>query len=209
MATPLSVRLRHPSAWSLAMALVMGALTGLGQAPWGLWWLAVPALGAIAAQVARARTPGRAFLRAWVAGLAGFALAMHWIVEPFFVDAPRHGWMAPFALLAMTGGMALFWGMAAAFAAWGVRAPVARIWVFALAMLALEDLRGLLFTGFPWALTGHVWIGTPADQLAAPGGALLLSALSLGLAAAIGTGWLRWRQGRRVRAGVVLALAAL
>lgn len=202
-------RLRGSSGWSLAMALAAGLATALGQAPWGLWWLAVPALGAIAAQVARARTPGRAFFRAWVAGLAGFALTMHWIVEPFFVDAARHGWMAPFALLAMTGGMALFWGAAGVFAAWAVRAPVARIWVFALAMLALEDLRGLLFTGFPWALSGHVWIGTPADQLAALGGPLLLSALSLGLAAAFGTAWLRWRQGRRDRAGAVLVAAGL
>ena len=38
---------------------------------------------------------------------------------------------------------------------------------FVAAFAALEWLRGVILTGFPWAMVGHVWIGTPVDQLAA------------------------------------------
>jgi len=117
--------------------------------------------------------------------------------------------MAPFALVFMAGGLALFWGWAGWLAVAATRTRVRRVWAFAVAMLAFEALRGYLFTGFPWALTGHIWIGTPVDQLAALGGALSLSALSLGLAAALATAVLRGRQGRHVRAFSLVAVAVL
>ena len=52
----------------------------------------------------------------------------------------------------------------------------------ALAVLVSDWLRGWIFTGFPWALTGHVWIDTPAGQIAAWLGAMGLSALTLAAA---------------------------
>jgi apolipoprotein N-acyltransferase len=59
---------------------------------------------------------------------------------------------------------------------------------FVVAFVALEWLRGVIFTGFPWAMLGHVWIGTPLDQLAALGGPSLLSLLTV-LAAALPVLW--------------------
>ncbi|MFO1166241.1 MAG: hypothetical protein U1E55_13965 [Paracoccus sp. (in: a-proteobacteria)] len=38
-----------------------------------------------------------------------------------------------------------------------------------------DRLRGWIFTGLPWALSGHIWIDTPAAQLAAVLGAIGLS----------------------------------
>ena len=146
------------------------------------------------------------FWRAWAAGAGGFALAMVWIIEPFFIEPERHAWMAPFALVLMAGGLALFWGVAGAFAVRGARARVARLWLFALAMLALEALRGHLFTGLPWAMLGHIWIDTPVAQLAALSGALGLSALTLGLSAGLAMLWLRVRRGQGARAGLAAAL---
>ncbi|GAB4264454.1 MAG: apolipoprotein N-acyltransferase [Pararhodobacter sp.] len=199
----LRASVRAPVFWAFAS----GAATGVGQAPWGLWGVTVAALAVVAVLVARAPGWRGGALRAWVAGTGGFVVALSWIVEPFFVDAARHGWMAPFALIVLTGGLALFWGAAGALASWAVRAPVARVWAFALCMLAFEALRGVVFTGFPWALVGHVWIGTPVDQIAAIGGPLALSALSLGAAAGLATGWLR--RGRRRALGPSLAALAV
>jgi apolipoprotein N-acyltransferase len=42
-----------------------------------------------------------------------FGLGTWWIAEAFMVDAANQGWMAPFAVAAMAGGLALFWGLAA------------------------------------------------------------------------------------------------
>lgn len=194
---------------SLLLAAALGGLAALGQAPWGLWPLTLLALAGLALLVAQAATVRRSFALAWVAGSAQFTVALTWIIEPFLVDVAVTGWMAPFALALMAGGLGLFWGAAGALAwASGARA-LPRLWLFALLMLAAEALRGTLFTGFPWALGGHVWIGTPVDQLAALGGALLLSALTLGLAAALATAALRVAQGHRARAGASVALAVL
>ncbi|MFO1201119.1 MAG: apolipoprotein N-acyltransferase [Tabrizicola sp.] len=64
---------------------------------------------------------------------------------------------------------------------------------------------GVIFTGFPWAMLGHVWIGTPVDQLAALGGPSLLSLLTL-LAAALPVLWRgRGTMGSAVLLGVSLA----
>ena len=45
-----------------------------------------------------------------------------------------------------------------------------------------EVARSLLFTGFPWALLGHVWIGTPIAQLAGFVGPFGLTAVTLAAA---------------------------
>ena len=193
--------------WAVA-ALASGALAAPGQAPWGLWPLTLLGMAAMFWLVARASSAKAAFWRAFFAGLGHFAPVMVWIVDPFFVNAAVTGWMAPFALALMASGMALFWALPAGLAALGTPRPAARVWRSALALLAFEDLRGVLFTGFPWALSGHVWIGTPADQLASLGGALLLSALTLSLAAALAVAALRWTSGRQGLAAAALALGA-
>lgn len=191
-----------------ALLIVLGLIMALGQAPWGAWFLAVPALAAVLVLIATAPSARAAFGRAWLAAAAQFGLALSWIIEPFLVDIAATGWMAPFALVGMAGGMALFWAVPAQLAFMALQGRVGRLWASAGAMLAFEALRGIVFTGFPWALLGHIWIGTPVDQAAAYGGALLLSSLTLGLAAALATGWMRFRQ-QRVLRGAVAGLGAI
>lgn len=189
--------LRAPWLW----AVLAGPVSALGQAPWGLWPLTLGGMTLLMLALARTRAVGKGFLLGWLAGAGGFGLAMIWIVEPFLIEPERHAWMAPFALVLMAGGLALFWGGAGAFAVWAAGRPLLRIWIFALAMLGMEALRGLVLTGLPWAMLGHVWIGTPVAQLAAFSGALGLSALTLGLSAGLASLWRLFQRGRRQRAG--------
>lgn len=185
------------------LAALAGFASALGQAPWGLWPVTLLALAVIMLTVARAPGPRAGFWCGWAAGAAGFGLAMVWIIEPFFIEPERHAWMAPFALIFLAGGLALFWGVAAAFAVWVAHGRLARLWLFALGMLAMEALRGHLFTGLPWAMLGHIWIDTPMAQLAALSGALGLSALALALSAGLATLWLRLQRGQWLRTGLV------
>ncbi len=121
--------------------------------------------------------------RAWGAGAGYFAGSLFWIVEPFLVDAARHGWMAPFALAGMAGGLALFWG-AAGWAAHRLgRSPGTRALAFAGLMGLVGLARGYVLTGFPWALPGHIWTDTPMAQLAALAGAQGLNLATWTLAA--------------------------
>ncbi|PTX46764.1 Apolipoprotein N-acyltransferase [Gemmobacter caeni] len=163
----------------LAPAFGLGVLAASGQAPLGAWYLAVPAFAGIVWQV----TAGRPAARGWAAGTGYFAAALSWIVQPFFVEPETYGWMAPFALVLMAGGLALFWGAAAGLAARLVRTTARQALAFALCLSGAEALRGVVFTGFPWAQPGHIWIDTPVAQLAALTGADGLTLLTLVLAA--------------------------
>lgn len=145
-------------------ALVAGALAGLGQPPFGLWPLALAGLVWAGACILGAVGARQAAWRGWIAGLGFFLVVLHWIVEPFLVDVARHGWMAPFGLVGMTGGLALFWAGAAAVAHVAGRGRQSRALALAVMLAAAEALRGVVFTGFPWALPAHLWAETPVIQ---------------------------------------------
>lgn len=135
---------------ALLLASLAGGGLALGQAPWDLWWLAIASLAAGVFIVAQAPRP---VLATWLMGSAYFALALHWIVEPFFVDAAATAWLAPFALTGLAGGLALFWAFGGLFAArFAPRRPLA----LACMLLLAEWLRGMVLTGFPWAQPGQM-----------------------------------------------------
>ncbi len=187
-----------PGLRALAPGLGLGLLAAAGQAPLGAWWLALPALAGVVHLVAQA---GRS-AAVWIALMAGagyFGAALSWIIEPFRVDAAKDGWMAPFAVVFLAFGMALFWAGAAAISA---RFPH-RTMGFALCLTAAELLRGYVLTGFPWALIGHVWIDTPVAQLAAVIGPSGLTLLLLLMAA-----WLASRQWLGIVGALTILVAA-
>ena len=167
-----------------------GLLAATGHAPLGFWWLTVPALALLTALVAAAPGPREAALRAFWGGTGYFALALSWIVEPFLIDIARHGWMAPFALVLLSTGLALFWAGAGALAHRGHPRTLS----FAVALSATEFLRGHILTGFPWATPGQIWTDTPIATGAAVMGAdglTLLTLLIAGFAAVGRIGGLR------------------
>lgn len=167
-----------------ALAFGAGALIATGQAPVGAWWVAMPALAALIWLVSRS---GGARAAAWTAlfgGTGHFMIALNWLVEPFLIDVDRYGWMAPFAVVLMAFGLALFWAAAGAVAGRSRHSAL----VFAVGLATVELARGYVLTGFPWASIGHIWIDTPVAQLAAwvgPSGLTLLATLAAALAAGL------------------------
>jgi apolipoprotein N-acyltransferase len=168
------------SGWRrVGLAFGLGAVAALGQAPLGFWWATLAGVSGLIWLLGRVPDRRGAFLTGLFAGAGHFALSLSWIVEPFLIDIARHGWMAPFAIVLLAFGLGLFWGGAALAA----RAFPNCALGFVVTFVALEWLRGVVFTGFPWAMAGHVWIGTPLDQIVALGGPSLLSLVTLMVAA--------------------------
>ncbi len=172
--------MRAPRLW----AVLAGIVAAAGQAPVGIWWLSLLGLAGVFFLYSKAHTTRAAAWLGWCAGLGYFAASLFWIVEPFLVDAPRYGWLAPFALIGLTGGLAFLW--AAAF--WISR----RINVGVLGLAALwglaEALRAVLFTGFPWGMIGYGWLDTPVAQLGSsigPHGLTLLMLVAASLPTAL------------------------
>ncbi|MBF9028895.1 apolipoprotein N-acyltransferase [Rhodobacterales bacterium HKCCE3408] len=181
-------------------ALLAGAAAATGQAPFDLWFVAIPAFAAGLWLIAGATRPG---LTAWCFGLGHFALALHWIVEPFLVEPEIFGWLAPFGLIGMAGGMALFWLAAGLIAK---RVAALRNPVGIAVLLALAELvRAYALSGFPWAEPGHILIETPALALAPWIGPHGLTLLVLLAAAALA----ELAPRRRVAAATLAAAIAL
>ncbi|WBU62854.1 apolipoprotein N-acyltransferase [Paracoccus aerodenitrificans] len=175
--------LRRRSWMGAVLNFLLGAACALGQAPWGLWPVTIIALSILFWRIGTAATTRAACLKGGVAGAGYFALALSWIVEPFLVQPEIYGWMAPFALILMAAGGGVFWAVPGWLAGRLTNDRLARVAAFAAALVLSDWLRGWIFTGFPWTILGHIWIGTPAAQAASFIGGIGLSALTVAAAA--------------------------
>jgi apolipoprotein N-acyltransferase len=168
------------------LAVAGGLAAGLAHPPFGL----LPGLLGYGLVMRAAETEGprplrSAFFRAWLAGLGYFAISVWWITEAFLVDAASHGWMAPFALLLMAGGLSLFWGLGGLlYRRADIKGPW-RVLVFAGCLALVEWVRSHIFTGFPWNLPGETWrAGGAISQGSALVGPYALSWLTMAFGAA-------------------------
>jgi len=173
-----------------AVAVAAGAVAALGYAPLHIFPAYVAGVVVLVWLLDAARNePRRArafFWRGWLWGLGHFLGGMYWIASPFMVDPSSYGllWAIPCTLL-FAGGLALFFGAAAALAAPFWTNDLRRIAVIATTFALLEYARGHVFTGFPWNLPAYVWsAGGPVSQAAAFVGVYGLSAITLLVAAA-------------------------
>ena len=174
-----------PPVWLLA--LLAGLAAALAHPPFGI----LPGLLGYAALLhlvdhTHAPRPLRsAFWRGWLAGVGYFGLGVWWVAEAFLVDIETFGWMAPFAVTFLAGGLALFWGLAALVYRLSAARGLSRVLVFAGVLGLCEWLRGHVLTGFPWNLPGETWkAGSAPSQLAAVAGAYGLTWITIAIAAA-------------------------
>lgn len=123
----------------------------------------------------RAKDARQAFGSGWWAGFGLFSVGLTWIGHSFTQQDNVPVVLAPFAILALAGLMALY--VATMFwvskKLW-TRHPV-RVLLFAAVWILFEFARGFLFTGFPWHLVGTMW----ADWITVAQSASLLSIYGL------------------------------
>ncbi len=187
----------------LAAALLLGAATVLGFAPFGLFPLPIASLALLFALCARAASPRRAAACGFAWGLGCFLAGVSWV----YVSMHDVGGMAaPIAVLAtllFCALLAVFPAAAAGLLRWRM---TRRPWRDALLAAALWTLaewaRGWVLTGFPWLATGYAQ--TPPSPLA--GYAPLVGVYGVGFAAALLAGLLAfaWR-----RSAAVIAMLAV
>ena len=128
-------------------------LTGMGEGE----------VGAHMLHVARASGPFRpsrhtllAVARiGWLFGFGYFLAGLFWIGVAFLVEAEKFAVLLPFAVTLMPAGLALFYAGATALAALAWRPGFTRVLALALALGAMEWLKGHVLTGFPWNTLGY------------------------------------------------------
>jgi len=161
-----------------------GAITALALPPLHLW----PALLGFAGLLWLLRRTERrwlAFALGWSFGFGYFVVGLYWIAIAFFTDAERFGALAFPAVAMLCAFMALYPALAAGLASlrrW--RSPSAAALALAIAWIATEALRAVLFGGFPWNLIGYAWSSSDAiSQLGALTGIYGLSFMAVLLGA--------------------------
>ncbi|HXE03813.1 MAG TPA: apolipoprotein N-acyltransferase [Methyloceanibacter sp.] len=141
-------------------------------------------------------------------GFGYFLTGLYWTAEAFLVEPWRHGWLIPFAMTGLAGGMALFYAAAAALAAILWRPGAARVFAMAIAFGLAEFARGHVLTGLPWNLVGYGLAATlPMMQAASIFGVYALSLLALLLFASFFAIWAP--QGSGLARPISTALVAL
>jgi apolipoprotein N-acyltransferase len=147
-------------------ALVAGALSALGLAPFEIAPLLLLGFGALVllldGAAVRPRPFRHAFWLGWTFAFGQFVVGLHWVGFAFLVDPSAHEWQLPFVALLFPGGLALFIAAACAVAMQFWTPGVSRVFVFAASYALAEWLRGHLFTGFPWNIAGYGWGGSLA-----------------------------------------------
>ena len=167
-------------------AALLGALAVAGFAPLG--WFPLPILSLAGLfLLARAATPGRAFLLGWSYGLGLFLAGVSWVYVSISTYGGMPAALAALATLLFCAFVALFPGLALAGGA-RLGAPGWRRLVLALpaAWVLGEWVRGWIFTGFPWLALGYSQ--APDSPLA--GYAPVLGVYGVGLLAALSAGLL-------------------
>jgi apolipoprotein N-acyltransferase len=191
----LAEKVRELSGWRrLTVALIAGGCSGLAMPPFDAWpvlFVAFPIYVWLIDGLSGA-SKRKVFVIGWFFGLGYFAVILHWIAFAFLVDAETYLWMMPFMVGGLASGMAIYWGLAAIAMRFLWTPGLPRILLFASVMAAAEWLRGMLFTGFPWAAIGLAVEGMgAAAQLASifgMTGLTFLVAMWSGLPAILGDG---------------------
>jgi apolipoprotein N-acyltransferase len=169
-------------------AVLMGALSVLAFAPLHVWPVLFVTFGALTWLLdgchARHDRLGQRLKSGGIVGFYfgfGYFLAgLYWIAEAFLVEPWRHGWLIPFVLAALPGGMALFFAGAGALAMLLWQPGAGRVFALAIAVGLAEYARGHVLTGLPWNLVGYGLLATlPLMQLAALFGVYALSLLAV------------------------------
>ena len=176
-----------------AFATLLGALSMLAFAPvhaWPVLFLTFGGLvwlldGCHAAHDSRSERLKCAGVVGFWFGFGYFFAGLYWIAEAFLVEPLRHGWLLPFVMTALPGGMALFFAVACAIAMLLWLPGAGRVFALAITLGLAEFARGHVLTGLPWNLIGYGILGPlPLMQLASLVGVCALSLLAVILFAA-------------------------
>jgi apolipoprotein N-acyltransferase len=149
------------SGWQrAAIALVAGALSALAMAPFNAWpilFLTFPvAVWLIdGADGSRMRGWPAAALSGWLFGFGYFLAGLYWIGNAFLVDADIFGWLLPFAVAGLPAGLAIFIALGFLLSRLLWTSDWSRVLALAVALTAVEWLRGHILSGFPWNAFGY------------------------------------------------------
>ncbi|SDK58446.1 Apolipoprotein N-acyltransferase [Methylophilus rhizosphaerae] len=140
-----------PSWQRAILAVLLGALTVLGFAPYYLFWLPWLSLAILLWLWQHASTAGQVFKLGFAFGLGLYCAGIYWIYISLHTFGGMPWWFAGFSTFCLCAFMALFPALAGYLAT-----RLGKLLWTAPVLWALSDwVRGWIFTGFPWLTLGY------------------------------------------------------
>ncbi|AIY43289.1 Apolipoprotein N-acyltransferase [Collimonas arenae] len=196
----------------LALAAIAGAINVFAFAPYGLWPIQLLTLALLIFCLLRIDRTGvghikRSALLGWAYGFGWVAHGVYWIYISLHDFGGLPGWLAVLAVAVLALAMGVYTALCAGLSVWLRQRWSASPLLFALAIFPAlwgltEWLRGWLFTGFPWLISGYAHTSGPLS-----GYAPLVGVYGLGCISAVIAGCLALLPQRK--APVIAAVLAL
>lgn len=179
--TRLALTVAGLTGWRRASAgVLLGALAVAALPP--LHWLALLPVSftGLVWLIKGSVTRRAAFAAGWWFGLGYFVAGLYWFSHALLVDAEKYAWLIPFAVGGLSAAFAIYPACAALMTHASGTRGIGRVLALAASWTAMEWLRGVLFTGFPWNPLGNVWtVSGEMIQLGAVTGVFGLSLVTV------------------------------
>lgn len=151
---------------ALVLALIAGAINVFSFAPFGWWWLQFLTLALLFRLTLQAPSARQALLTGWAFGSGWLVCCIYWLYISMHDYGGMPAPMAAFAVVLLAVALGIFIGLACGFAAWFRRRFSAHDTILLLLVLPAawtfaEWLRGWIFTGFPWTISGYAHTNAP------------------------------------------------
>ena len=158
----------------LTLAAVTGAINVFSFAPYRLWPLQLATLALLIfclRQLDGKDSVRRGALFGWAYGFGWIAHGVYWIYISLHDFGGLPGWLAVLAVAVLAAIIGLYTALCAGLSLWLQRRWNASPLLFALAIFPAmwgltEWLRGWLFTGFPWLISGYAHTAGPLSGFA-------------------------------------------
>lgn len=146
--------------------LLAGALLALAFAPYDVAPVIFISLPIVFVFIDQSKTRTEAFHLGWWFGFGLMMAGLNWVGHSFTQQEAFPVFLAPFAVLALTAVLALYYGLMGMIYHWCKSRSrwqgIFSYLLFAALWILLEAARSYLLTGFPWHLIASIW----ADWLA-------------------------------------------
>jgi apolipoprotein N-acyltransferase len=198
---------------SKGLALLAGLSCVLGFAPFGFFPVPVVALAVLFVLWSRADTRSEAARLGFAFGLGLFSAGIGWIYVALHDFGDMSAWLAVPATLLFAAFLSLFTALSGYVQArFSMDQAPRTLLVMPAVWVAVEWLRGMIFTGFPWLTLGYAHSDSPLAgyaPLLGVYGVSLVAAVSSGLLAFIFINVLAQRKAVLLSIPVRVALAVL
>lgn len=142
--------------YPLLSCFICGSLSSFALPPASFWLaglLLAPCLIMIASAISARQAALRAFMTSW----GWCATSLYWIGHSLFVEGGAQLLLLPVVVLGLPAFLALFWAVFSLFLFRFSSEKHIRVMWLALGLGLADIARSILFTGFPWNVTGHIF----------------------------------------------------